>query len=402
LEPWQKDIVATLYGWKRKDGTRRYRESLIAVPRKNGKTTIVAGLSIYNMRCDGERGPEVFVPTEDGYVLPNHMLPESMQRTGFAETFKYAADGANIKIKHGGHSDIKRWTRTFLQELGDAVGTNLFTERNMDFVGRWAQKEGGWKNNTAAYNPLNTSYRKDGSWSMNKHGVQGYRSFEDGVSANINTLLGNMADERGYTDIVKLLATPSASLDQFVRAVQKSSWGTEGDFSKHRVAWDPRAAVLKGFITPGKGGKGYSNTDVKFSDALEGYDVTGSPYGAPSDGSTGVRSGLYGGRLADRMSISEYISSITAGNYVGKTVVGGKPVGRYAGGLVRKGEQYTVGEMGAEVFSPTSASNAPGNGNIVIQKIEINVPAGHSEERLVRELKRQLTTREIIRKARTK
>lgn len=60
LEPWQRDIVATLYGWKRPDGTRRYRESLIAVPRKNGKTTIVAGLSLYNLRCDGERGPEVY------------------------------------------------------------------------------------------------------------------------------------------------------------------------------------------------------------------------------------------------------------------------------------------------------------------------------------------------------
>lgn len=60
LEAWQRDIVATLYGWLRPDGTRRYRESLVAVPRKNGKTTIVAGLALYNLRCDGERGPEVY------------------------------------------------------------------------------------------------------------------------------------------------------------------------------------------------------------------------------------------------------------------------------------------------------------------------------------------------------
>ncbi len=37
LERWQKAIVANLFGWKRPDGTRRYRECLIYVAKKNGK-----------------------------------------------------------------------------------------------------------------------------------------------------------------------------------------------------------------------------------------------------------------------------------------------------------------------------------------------------------------------------
>jgi phage terminase large subunit-like protein len=60
LEPWQRDIFATLFGWKRADKTRRYREALIAVPRKNGKTQLCAGISLYALSCDGERGPEVY------------------------------------------------------------------------------------------------------------------------------------------------------------------------------------------------------------------------------------------------------------------------------------------------------------------------------------------------------
>lgn len=60
LEPWQQDILATLFAWKRRDGTRRYREAFIAVPRKNGKSTISAGLGLYCLACDGERGPEVY------------------------------------------------------------------------------------------------------------------------------------------------------------------------------------------------------------------------------------------------------------------------------------------------------------------------------------------------------
>src|SRR5579862_3347988 len=45
LEPWQQFIVANLFGWKRKiDGTRRFRMAYIAIPRKNGKSTMVAGI----------------------------------------------------------------------------------------------------------------------------------------------------------------------------------------------------------------------------------------------------------------------------------------------------------------------------------------------------------------------
>ena len=44
LEPWQEAIMLNLFGWKRPDGTRRYRESLIFVPRKNGKSILAAGI----------------------------------------------------------------------------------------------------------------------------------------------------------------------------------------------------------------------------------------------------------------------------------------------------------------------------------------------------------------------
>lgn len=60
LAPWQRAIVGTLFGWLRADGTRRYREALVAVPRKNGKTHLGAGLALYCLLCDGEPGPEVY------------------------------------------------------------------------------------------------------------------------------------------------------------------------------------------------------------------------------------------------------------------------------------------------------------------------------------------------------
>lgn len=60
LAPWQAFIVGCLFGWKREDGTRRYRIAFIEVPRKNGKTTLAAAIGLYLLVCDREAGAEVY------------------------------------------------------------------------------------------------------------------------------------------------------------------------------------------------------------------------------------------------------------------------------------------------------------------------------------------------------
>ena len=60
LEPWQKAILANLFGWKRPDGTRRYREVFIYVARKNGKTPFAAGILNYVLFFDNEPGAQIY------------------------------------------------------------------------------------------------------------------------------------------------------------------------------------------------------------------------------------------------------------------------------------------------------------------------------------------------------
>jgi phage terminase large subunit-like protein len=61
LEPWQReDIIRPLFGWRRPDGTRRYRHAYIELPRKNGKSTLAAGLALYLLAADAEPGAEVY------------------------------------------------------------------------------------------------------------------------------------------------------------------------------------------------------------------------------------------------------------------------------------------------------------------------------------------------------
>lgn len=60
LSPWQQFILWCLFGWKRDDGRRRFRTAYIEVPRKNGKTTLIAGIGLYLMVADGEPGAEIY------------------------------------------------------------------------------------------------------------------------------------------------------------------------------------------------------------------------------------------------------------------------------------------------------------------------------------------------------
>ncbi len=66
LSDWQADqIIRPLFGWKRKDGTRKYRTAYIQIPRKAGKSTLAAGIALYLLLADGEPGAEVYSAAAD-------------------------------------------------------------------------------------------------------------------------------------------------------------------------------------------------------------------------------------------------------------------------------------------------------------------------------------------------
>jgi phage terminase large subunit-like protein len=60
LLDWQwAQIIKPLYGWRKPDGTRRFRQAGIWVPKSNGKSTLMSGLSLYHLIADGEQGAQV-------------------------------------------------------------------------------------------------------------------------------------------------------------------------------------------------------------------------------------------------------------------------------------------------------------------------------------------------------
>ena len=65
LRPWQQAIVGNLFGWKRPDGTRRYREAFIYVPRKCGKSEMAGGLGCLLAFADNEPAAHVYCAAAD-------------------------------------------------------------------------------------------------------------------------------------------------------------------------------------------------------------------------------------------------------------------------------------------------------------------------------------------------
>jgi hypothetical protein len=148
----------------------------------------------------GEKGPELFVPKTDGTVIPNHLIGR----------------------KDGGDMTSGGFAKSLLNKLSINSSPQAIAD-----VAMWEGLEGGNWQNTAKYNPLNTSYQMSGSTNFNTgkpgSGVQAYASWQQGIDASVGTLTGKDATARGYTAIINSLKS-GASKEDFLKVLQASNW----------------------------------------------------------------------------------------------------------------------------------------------------------------------------------
>lgn len=61
LELWQKAVTSALFGFVDKNtGLREYKQLILIVARKNGKSTFASCIGLYLLIADGEAGPEIY------------------------------------------------------------------------------------------------------------------------------------------------------------------------------------------------------------------------------------------------------------------------------------------------------------------------------------------------------
>jgi phage terminase large subunit-like protein len=60
LHESQAFIVGSLFGWKRANGTRRFRRAYVEQGKGNGKSPLAGGIGLYGMVADGEAGAQIY------------------------------------------------------------------------------------------------------------------------------------------------------------------------------------------------------------------------------------------------------------------------------------------------------------------------------------------------------
>lgn len=168
LSDWQADIVKNLFGWKREDGTRRYRTAFIALPRKQGKTTLAAGLALYALYCDGEPGAQVInaaadreqaalcfdsakgmVEAEEALSTRSDVFRRAVVVPNTGSSYKVLSSDANTKhglnVHYAGIDELHAWPD---RELYDVLVTSMGARRQPLTV---VTTTAGYDRNTICY-----------------------------------------------------------------------------------------------------------------------------------------------------------------------------------------------------------------------------------------------------------
>jgi len=169
LSDWQRDdIIRPMFGWKRKDGTRKYRRVYIEIPRKNGKSTLSAGIALYMLFCDREAGAEIYSAAADRdqarivFDVAKSMVYGHKKLDGIAAVFKnsiaiskseavYRVLSADAGTKHGlnAHGIIFDELHTQKnRELWDVLTTSTGSRKQPLIV---AITTSGWDKHSICY-----------------------------------------------------------------------------------------------------------------------------------------------------------------------------------------------------------------------------------------------------------
>ncbi len=177
LEPWQRDAIAKTFGTvHRKSRLRRYRRVFVYVPRKNGKSTLAAGVALKLAGADDEPGAEVYSAAADRSQAAivfdeakNMVVAESILRERFTiyrrslvvpETLStYRVLSADAKTKHGFNTHGCVFDELHTQEnreLFDVLTTSVGA-RSQPLI--WMMSTAGYDTDTVCYEQL--EYARD-------------------------------------------------------------------------------------------------------------------------------------------------------------------------------------------------------------------------------------------------
>lgn len=176
LELWQRAMLSAMFGIVDKDGHRQFREVLLVVARKNGKSIIASGIGNYVFRVDGGFGAKVFClapKLEQADIVYNNIWQMITLDPEYQELKEELneRDTHNVKIKD--QSALPKHRQSDL----NIAGTNS-TVKKIAFS---AKKSDG-------FNPSLCICDEIAAWEGDK-GLKQYEVMKSGMGARIEPLL---------------------------------------------------------------------------------------------------------------------------------------------------------------------------------------------------------------------
>lgn len=95
LQPWQCFILCCIFGWvKKSNGKRRFNETYLEIPRKNGKSVLAAIIGLWFFCMDDEHGAEVYSgATTEAQAWEVFKPAKLMFESKYAEELRDLVDG---------------------------------------------------------------------------------------------------------------------------------------------------------------------------------------------------------------------------------------------------------------------------------------------------------------------
>ena len=175
LEVWQKALISVVFGVMDADGLRQFREVLVVMGRKNGKTLLDAAIAVYMMIADGEYGARAF------FVASR--LDQA--RLAFEAFFQMISKEPKLAVKAK-----KRRTDVYFAESNSSAMPVAFSERKSDGA-----------------NPSYVSLDELASW-RGEAGLKQYEVFKSALGARKQPLMFGITtagyeNEGIYDELVK-------------------------------------------------------------------------------------------------------------------------------------------------------------------------------------------------------
>lgn len=168
LSLWQKAAISCIFGIVDAEGNRQFREVVMVIGRKCGKTLLASAIMAYMVYADGEFGQEV-------YCLAPKLDQSDLVYSAFEFTVDHTPSFASRTRKRGRENDL------FIKESNSTIKKIAFSEKRAD-----------------GYNPQLTIADEIASW-PGERGLKQYEVMTSGTGARKQPLMVSISSA-GYVN----------------------------------------------------------------------------------------------------------------------------------------------------------------------------------------------------------